>query len=223
VNAEQVWEGPDEYRPFLIPIDILEPFPGNPRRGNVEAVQASLERFGQAKLSVVRDGDRVIAGHHVIEAARNLGWTHVAAPPMPFKDEDEQRAFLLADNRTSDLGAYDDELLVQQLRVLAEIDALDGTGYTYDDLDALLARVVEVQAHDRSAPTPPDDPDPAALTDTVEVVLVFSKQQRDDLERWLATIAEQAGTTGVSETVYAAARYAAGSMTAQTPEPVTPA
>lgn len=41
------------------PVDSVSLLPGNPRRGNVEAVAASLTRFGQRKPIVARASDRV--------------------------------------------------------------------------------------------------------------------------------------------------------------------
>lgn len=207
-----VWEGPEELRPFLVEIGSIEPFPGNPRVGNKEAVAASLKRFGQAKLSVVIDGARIVAGHHVVQAATDLGWTHIAAGPNAFRDEDEQRAFLVADNRSSDLGSYDLALLTEQLRALAEIDALDGTGYSTDDLDGYLAELARAGELDPLPVPDPAAPIPGDPTDIVEVVLMYSKEQRDELEQWLKIIAKEKTTSGVSETIFEAARMAALSL-----------
>ena len=43
--------------------------------------------------------------------------------------------YLVADNRTTELGGWDDEKLVQVLSDLAAGPGLDGTGYDGDDLD----------------------------------------------------------------------------------------
>ena len=129
------WHGSKELQALVIDIASLEPFPGNPRRGNVAAIAASLNRFGQTK-PVVRDGARLVAGHHVVEAAKLLQWTHIAAVDHQFADEAEQRAFMLADNRTSDVGDYDIAALLEQLN---EMVVLDGTGYGDQDLVELQA------------------------------------------------------------------------------------
>lgn len=79
-RAEPVlWEGPDKLRPFLAPIDSLRLDPRNPRQGDVVAIAASLERFGQRRLAVVNSHDEqlVEAGNHMILAARDvLRWRH---------------------------------------------------------------------------------------------------------------------------------------------------
>lgn len=203
-----IWEGAESLRPFLVPIDQLEPFPGNPRRGDVAAVRASLRRFGQVRPSLVdASGRRLVAGHHVRLAAAEEGWTHIAVMPNEFADEDEARAYLLADNRIPELGGYDNEALVGHLKHLAELDALTGTGYTIGDLDDQLARL-------RAAAQPPPPPGgngdpPPPPPDVSEVVLLYSPEQRTQLDIWQAIVAKEKGTHGLSETIYEGMRIAA--------------
>ena len=121
------------------PLDVLDPLPGNPRRGDVAAVARSFERFGQRKPIVARrTGDRgvVIAGNHQLAAARQLKWTHVA---VLWTDDDDETAaaFALADNRTADLGSYDDAALLELLAQVHDEDLLAATGYSDDDIAAL--------------------------------------------------------------------------------------
>ena len=88
-----------------VEIDQLVPLPNNPRTGNVEAIMESYERFGQLKPIVVRateDGYlMVMSGNHQLEAARRLGWTHIAVTEMQGDDADAI-AFALVDNRFGD-------------------------------------------------------------------------------------------------------------------------
>src|SRR5207245_3717781 len=96
---------------LAVPIDSIELHPRNPRKGDVPAVTESLRRFGQRKPIVVQAGTRyVVAGNHLLMAARALRWTDIAANVQAM-DDAEATAFMLADNRTSDLGGYDDALL----------------------------------------------------------------------------------------------------------------
>src|SRR5262249_42879031 len=70
-----VWKGPDQPRPFLVPLGSLEPFPGNPRRGDIVSLRDSLKRFGQPRPALadpaLGDGGRLrlVAGHHLALAA----------------------------------------------------------------------------------------------------------------------------------------------------------
>lgn len=205
-TVERIWNGAPAFEPFLVEIASLEPFPGNPRRGDVASVMGSLGQFGQKKLSVVVDGKRIVAGHHVVLAATELGWTHVAATPVEFISEEEQRGFMLADNRTSDLGSYDRQQLVEHMKILAEADSLAGTGYSTDDLDAYLAELRRISDDPVLPVEPPTDDDPIDLR---EVVLLYSPKQRDQLEAWLKTVSLARGTDGLSQTIYTAAELAA--------------
>jgi hypothetical protein len=103
---------------LLIPLEELETLPGNPRKGNITAIAASYEEFGQVKpIVAVKNEDgtgTVIAGNHQLAAAKQLGWTHIAVLHVPF-DHDKAIAFALADNRTSDLGEDYQGLLHEML------------------------------------------------------------------------------------------------------------
>jgi len=116
-------------------VDNLEPHPRNPRRGDVQAIADSLRRHGQYRPIVVQQSTgHVLAGNHTFMAARYLGWEYVDAV---FLDVDDQEALriLLVDNRTADLGTYDEPVLALLLQDLPD---LEGTGYAEEDLDALL-------------------------------------------------------------------------------------
>lgn len=206
--GDAVWDGDASLRASLVPVADLEPFPDNYRVGDTRAIAASLRRFGQMKPIVI-DGNRIVAGHHIVKAAtEELGWSHVAAVNHHFGSEDEQRAFLLADNRTSELGYHDDQLLAGHLKALAEIDALQGTGYTHDDLDNLLAGIAALD-------TDPPDENTRTVTfkvrdrDEQELVLLFSEQKLAEVERWLEIIGKETGAEGASERAYHAFKIAA--------------
>lgn len=148
---------------LAVPISTLTPLPGNPRRGDVAAVKRSYERFGQRKPIVARRSDStVIAGNHQLAAAVELGWDEIA---VVWTDDDDAtaKAYALADNRTADLGDYDDDLLAALLAdVQAEGDAdlLAATGYDGPDLEKLLRRV-EFMAGGGDPDAVPDVPDTA--------------------------------------------------------------
>jgi ParB/Sulfiredoxin domain len=115
-----------------IGIDTVEPHPDNPRLHDLDAIAASLERFGQTKPIIVQKATNyVVAGNGTRLAAAQLGWTEIQALVVDFDDE-KAKAYLAADNRTSDRAKYDAERL---LGLLEGLEDLDGTGYDFDDLD----------------------------------------------------------------------------------------
>lgn len=128
-------------RDLRIPVDSVSPFPGNPRQGDVGAIAESLRRFGQQKPIVVQSSTRyIVAGNHLWQAAKALGWSEIAANVEEMDDKTAE-AYLIADNRTSELGAYNEDLLGDLLRKIAKEGNLRGTGYDGDDVDDFLRRL----------------------------------------------------------------------------------
>ena len=116
---------------------------GNPRLGNIAAVRKSYETFGQRKPIVARaDTYEVIAGNHQLAAARQLGWDRIA---VIFCEDDDltAKAFSLADNKTGDLGSYNQELLTE---IIAELtvneELLAATAYSEREIAGMLGETV---------------------------------------------------------------------------------
>ena len=64
----------------LVPIDSLTADPANVRRhpdNNLDAIKASLKRFGQQKPIVVDSADIIRAGNGTWAAAKALGWKNI--------------------------------------------------------------------------------------------------------------------------------------------------
>lgn len=130
----------DDLTTLAYPIEKLKHLDGNPRKGNVEAVKKSYEKFGQRKPIVATKDGEVISGNHQLAAARELGWNKIA---VVFTDDDEltAKAFALADNRTADLGTYDDDLLADMLgSVSSDLELLEATSFDEKDLLALIKK-----------------------------------------------------------------------------------
>ncbi|MBC8296721.1 MAG: DNA modification methylase [Pelagibacterales bacterium] len=123
---------------LAINIDKLSFLEGNPRQGDIEAVAKSYKQFGQRKPIVATTDHVVIAGNHQLAAAKQLGWDEIA---VVITDDDEltAKAFALADNRTAELGSYDDDLLADLLSEVSSVpELMDSTGFTEDDLFDLI-------------------------------------------------------------------------------------
>lgn len=129
----------DSLTDLLIPIDKVAQHPDNPRNGDVDAIAESIEINGFiAPVIAQRSTGHILAGNHRYQALLSLGAQVI---PVIWVDVDETaaRRYLLADNRTSDLGMYDNAVLVEILSGLDEQDSLLGTGYTKMDLHQLQA------------------------------------------------------------------------------------
>lgn len=138
---------------LAVPIGEIRTMTGNPRRGDVEAVMRSLDAFGQRKPIVVRsETGEVIAGNHTFMAAQRLGWSEIAVVWVE-DDDTTAKAFALADNRTAELGGYDDDALIAMIEAVRDEDEqlLAAASYTSADLDALLADTLS-EAEDLPVP-----------------------------------------------------------------------
>ncbi len=120
--------------------DSLKPHVNNPRSGDLDAIAESLRVNGIYRPIVVAADGTILAGHHLWHAAGSLKYAEVPIVRLPVDPNSETaRRIMLADNRTSDLGRYDDAALAEILQSLDADAGLSGTGYSPDDLSDLLA------------------------------------------------------------------------------------
>lgn len=153
----------ESLKPLAVQIDSLHELPNNPRKGDVSVVMASLSRFGQRKPIVARKDDgRILAGNHTWKAAKELGWTEIA---VAFVGDDDitAQAYALADNRTAELGSYDDELLKELIEAVGsvDLDLLKDTGWSQDAVDELLTKIeseIPKVIDEDEVPEPPVEP-----------------------------------------------------------------
>jgi DNA modification methylase len=90
---------------------------------NLDAIKASLTKFGQRKPIVINNKGVILAGNGTVEAARDLGWDHIEVAVVPADwDEATARAYALADNRTAELAEWDENVLAKQLLELMDED-----------------------------------------------------------------------------------------------------
>ena len=153
-------------RHLAVPLDSLTLDPGNTRlhdERNLAEIRASLAAFGQDQpLVVQRQGMIVRKGNGRLQAARVLGWTHIAAVVV---DEGDVRAVArsIADNRSAELGRWDVPLLIRSLDNLAAADPrlAEVTGWSPAELEALRtppAAPGESTPGMPAAPAAPDAP-----------------------------------------------------------------
>lgn len=148
-------------RTEYIPLDHLRADPANPKAHNVDVIDASIGRFGIID-QIVRD-DRtgyIISGHGRDETLRRMrdrgdnppegirvdasgNWLVPVIVGWASRTDAEARAALIALNRTTELGGWVDEAL---LDLLDNLDDFTGVGFSEDDTDDLRARLEEVAA-----------------------------------------------------------------------------
>lgn len=193
---------------LVVGVKTVQPHPDNPRRGDVTGIATSLARFGQVRpILAQKSTGFIVAGNHTYQAALSLGWKRLAVASVEMTDEDA-RAYMLADNRWSDVATNDDAALLAILRELGEAGQLEGTGYSPDDLDDLLA-LLESQttpheptdAHHSETPEQTAARVRPALAPMVEVVLLMPMELKPIFAEQLQRLRERWGTTGVTDTI----------------------
>jgi DNA modification methylase len=146
-----------------VPITSLHLDPANARihpDENLDAIEASLCRFGQAEPLIVQaNTGRVIGGNGRLVVMRKLGWTECDVVELEI-DDLTATALGIALNRTAESAAWDEATLVKLLQELQVENALDGVGFSPDEVDDLLAKLVDPAEllEGDEVPEPPDDP-----------------------------------------------------------------
>lgn len=106
---------------------------------NLDAIRASLRRFGQQKPIVIDATGIVVAGNGTMEAAVAEGWDGLDVVVFPGTAE-EARAYAIVDNRTGELSSWDESVLLEQLGTLPT-DLMSLAGWDAVEYDDLLASV----------------------------------------------------------------------------------
>lgn len=105
-------------------VNDLKPYENNPRFNDdaVEYVAKSIKEFG-FKVPIVIDKDNVIvAGHTRYKASMELGLKQVPCIVADDLNEEQIKAFRLADNKVSEKSEWNYELLTDELKNILNID-----------------------------------------------------------------------------------------------------
>jgi len=124
-------------------------------RRNLDAIKASLRKFGQQKPIVVDAKGIVLAGNGTLTAAQELGWTEIQIVRTELAGV-EATAFAIADNRTAELAEWDEDGLAKVLESLKveDADLLAATGYDAAEVD----KMSKVEVTEDEVPEPPAEP-----------------------------------------------------------------
>lgn len=135
--------------------------PANVRRHgerNLEAIKASLVRFGQQKPIVVDKDGVVIAGNGTVQAARILGWDTVDVVRSNLIGA-ERTAYAIADNRSAELAEWDSEALAETLAALQNDESIDElvAGFDANEIQRLIDEQLGGDVEEDEPPAVQDD------------------------------------------------------------------
>lgn len=169
------------HRIVYTPLDDIKPAERNPKSHDLAAVRASIERFGFVApgLTDERTG-RLVVGHGRLDALRQMRdegctppagvqvdehgrWLVPVVSGWASRSDAEAEAYVVADNRHTELGGWDETLLVEVLTSIADVDAelLQAAGYEEEMLHELQASVddrtqLPLVEPDEVPPPPPE-------------------------------------------------------------------
>ena len=106
-----------------IEIEKIIPYKNNPRINDkaVDAVAASIKKFGFRQPIVVDKNMVVIVGHTRLKAAIKLKRETVPCVIADMSEEDAN-AYRLADNKTNELSGWNFDMLAAEIKNLSSID-----------------------------------------------------------------------------------------------------
>jgi DNA modification methylase len=144
------------------PLCRLTPYARNARThsdAQVTQIAASIREWGWTVPVLVNEDGTIIAGHGRVLAAQHLALTEVPVMVARGWSEAKRRAYVLADNKLTLNGGWDEALLRAELADLAGMGAdLSLTGFSTDEVQALTAEASAGLTDPDAVPPAPEVP-----------------------------------------------------------------
>lgn len=171
----------------VVAVKELQEHPRNPRKGAVEAIDESVDINGWYGAVVAQKSTgHILAGNHRYRVAKKRGAMRI---PVIWKDVDDETALriLLADNKTADLGGYDEALLDE---IMSGLENLDGTGWGLEHVQAQEEAEAEAEV---AGPVDPEDVPEDKYTPSYGVIVVCKDESdQEEVYAYLADLIENA-------------------------------
>lgn len=126
----------------MLATSVLKPYDKNPRQhpeNQLALLEKAIKEFGFTVPILIDAKNQIIAGHGRLVAAQRAGMDKVPCIRATHLTEAQKRAYVLADNRLSQLSTWDETLLREELiGVKASGVNLFDLGFDTKELDDLL-------------------------------------------------------------------------------------
>lgn len=123
-------------------IKKLRPYAGNARQHSdkqISLLMTSIRKNGFLIPILVDANNNVIAGHARLLAAKELGLETVPVIRASHLTPEQQRTFVIADNRLAELATWDKEILATELRFLSDMNFdLELTFFSTAEIDLII-------------------------------------------------------------------------------------
>jgi DNA modification methylase len=147
-----------------VKIDKLIPYAKNSRThsdAQVAQIAASIKEFGFVNPVLIDEAGGIIAGHGRVMAARKLGIDEVPCIRLAHLNENQKRAYVIADNKLALNAGWDEEMLKLEIKdlELSEFD-ISLLGFDAEELENILdePETTEGLTEDDEVPEPSEDP-----------------------------------------------------------------
>lgn len=158
-----------------IRLEHLKEYENNPRQNDeaVDKVAESIKKFG-FKIPIIVDSNlEIIAGHTRKKASLKLGLEEVPVIIADDLNDEQIKAFRLADNKVAEFSEWDMELLMSELE---EIE-MNMENFGFDELEK-----IEIE---------PDEEDTSSVDLVENVVIVIEEDTEEKLEKTFAKLIEE--------------------------------
>ena len=179
----------------LKPISGLMPYARNARlhdESQLTSLEQSFREFGWTMPVLVDETGGVIAGHARLIIAERLGFDVAPVLTATGWDEGRRRAYILADNKLTERGGWDWELVAAELKDIRDLGTpLDLTGFEDFETEPLLAA-------DWKPPEKPEATDkPHSATDAKQITV--TSEQYETIMGAVQRVRDQNGNARMSE------------------------
>ena len=127
-----------------IEITKLTPYANNSRTHSdkqIKQIAASVKQFGFTIPILIDENNMILAGHGRILAAKEISLDKVPSIRASHLTDAQKRAYIIADNKLTENGGWNQDLLKEEFQFLNDIDLefdLDITGFEIAEIDLML-------------------------------------------------------------------------------------
>ena len=129
---------------YVATTDLI-PYANNPRTHSdqqVAQVAASIQEFGFNNPILIDEHNSIIAGHGRLAAAQKLDMNTVPTILLEGLSEAQRKAYVIADNKLTENGGWDYDILAVEIDRLKELDVnIDLTGFGVEELQVITQDV----------------------------------------------------------------------------------
>ena len=188
----------------------------NPKDHDIGQIYQSIKRFGFTQPIMMNENTgKLLAGHGRLQTLQQMKqggekvparikekdgqWLVPVLKGIAFEDDMEAQAYLIADNRLTELGGWNTGELVDTLQELVESGLnLDGVGYDFDDLETMVTQIDDSGIFDVEVVPDADDDETSV---NVTIGRYRFKVEPEDFYAWEERIAEMLGSRDSDEFV----------------------